>query len=171
MDPARRDLSIALWGALIFAVMVLLVLRLKTPGAIIAGLIGVTALLTRRRFIPNPEVESLRSSLLIACDDIRDIVEAFDNLQHGSSTQALADRTLHFPALANTDLSVPEISEFHLKYSAAQRFLARVDTYLQSPDLERVHLEKLIRIADERALELEDAWVAARNAAREIGPS
>ena len=46
-----------------------------------------------------------------------------------------------------------------------------VDTYLQSPDLERVHLEKLIRIADERALELEDAWVAARNAAREIGPS
>ena len=90
MDPARRDLSIALWGALIFAVMVLLVLLLKTPGAIIAGLIGVTALLTRRRFIPNPEVESLRSSLLIACDDIRDIVEAFDNLQHGSSTQALA---------------------------------------------------------------------------------
>ena len=60
MDPARRDLSIALWGALIFAVMVLLVLLLKTPGAIIAGLIGVTALLTRRRFIPNPEVESLR---------------------------------------------------------------------------------------------------------------
>ncbi|PAT07089.1 hypothetical protein CKJ81_00395 [Corynebacterium hadale] len=171
MDPSRKDLLRALWGALLFAVAVLLVIFLRLPGLMLTLLLIPLALAIHRRYDTNPEIASLKASLRIARDDMEEILQSYDDLKHGTSTQSVADRTLHYPALANGDVSQHSISEFLLRTSSARRFIARIDGYLESPDIDRFQLEKLIGIADERALELSEAWDDARRAARQIGPA
>ena len=73
-------------------------------------------------------------------------------------------------AWANGDVSHHAISEFLLRSSSARRFIARIDGYLESPDIDRYQLERLIAVADERALELAESWDDARRAARQLGP-
>lgn len=170
MAGSRRDVALALWGGGIIVVMVLLVLLLRVPGLVLAALVGTGAVLSKPYFFTDPEVESLRASLLLARDDIAEILAAFDDLRYGDSTEALADRTLHVPALAQGELSVPEISEFWLRASAAQRFIQRIDAYLGDASVNRFQLERLIQVADQRAMELELSWVEARRVAGELGP-
>ena len=86
------------------------------------------------------------------------------------SAEAIADRTLHVPALADRGTTNPVIQDFHLRADAARRFLQRVDGLLASNDLDRPQLERLIAVADERADSLAASWQDARRAAREIGP-
>lgn len=171
MNPSDRDLSRALLGALVLAASVMLVITLRIPGLVLAVLLCVAAVGFGRRVQGNPELESMRSSLKFARDDIAEVLDAYDQLQNGASAADIADRTLHFPALANPDMSVPAINEFLLRASSARRFLARVDSYLESPGTDRVQLEKLINVADQRAFELQAAWDDARRAAKEIGPA
>lgn len=171
MNPSDRDLSRALLGAAVLAASVLLVFALRIPGLVIAVLLCVVAVAFGRRVQGNPELEATRSSLMFARDDIVEVLDAYEQLQHGASTGDIADRTLHYPALANPDNSVPEVNEFLLRASSARRFIERVDSYLESPGTDRVQLEKLIQVADQRAFELQAAWDDARRAAKEIGPA
>ena len=171
MDPSRKDLLQALYGALVLALAILLVVFFRLPGLIIAILLVVFGVAVHRRYNINPEVASLKASLRIARDDMAEILQSYEDLQHGTSTQAVADRTLNYPALANGDVSHHAISEFLLRSSSARRFIARIDGYLESPDIDRYQLERLISVADERALELSESWDDARRAARQIGPA
>ena len=171
MEQSRKDLLQALYGSLILAVAILLVVFLRLPGLLIAVLLVILGIAVHGRYNTNPEVASLKASLRIARDDMAEILQNYEDLQHGTSTQAVADRTLNYPALANGDVSHHAISEFLLRSSSARRFIARIDGYLESPDIDRYQLERLITVADERALELAESWDDARRAARQIGPA
>lgn len=171
MNSPDRDLSRALVGALVLAAMVLLVVLLRLPGLLLSIMLLVAVVLLGRRYQSNPEVAAIQSSLTYARDDICEILQAYDQLQHGASAADIADRTLHFPALANPDMSVPAINEFLLRASSARRFVARIDGYLASPSPDRAQLERLLTVADQRAFELQVAWDDARRVAKEIGPA
>lgn len=171
MNTPDKDLSRALGGALVLAAVVMLVVLLRVPGLIISVLLIVAVLLVSRRYHTNPEVAAMQSSLSYARDDICEILNAYDQLQHGASAADIADRTLYYPALANPDNSVPEINEFLLRASSARRFVERVDAYLEDPTVDKAQLERLIAVADQRAFELQSAWDDARRTAREIGPA
>lgn len=170
MRSSERDFSMAVAGALVLAAVVLLVVLLRVPGLILSLLLVAGVLIVGRRFQTNPEIEAMVSSLRLTRDDICDILDAYDQLQNGASAADIADRTLHFPALANPDNSVPEVNEFLLRASSARRFLARIDAYLEGPSMDKAQLERLLTVADERAFELQTAWDDARRAARELGP-
>lgn len=171
MNSSHRDLSRALAGALVLAAAVVLILTLKLPGLLLSVLLGVCVVVFARQHQSNPEIAALRSSLKLIRDDIAEVLDAYDQLLHGATAADIADRTLHFPALANPDMSVPAINEFLLRASSARRFLARVDSYLESSTTDRMQLEKIITVADERAFELQSAWDDARRAAKNIGPA
>lgn len=171
MSSPNRDLSRALIGALVLAAVVLLVFTLKLPGLMLSALLIIGAILLVRRVQIDPEVLAIRSSLQYARDDIAEVLDAYEQLQHGASASDIADRTLHYPALANPDNSVPQVNEFLLRASSARRFLERIDGYLQSTSTDKAQLERILTIADERAFELQEAWDDARRAAKDIGPA
>lgn len=171
MSSPNRDLSRALIGALVLAAVVLLVFTLKLPGLMLSALLIIGAILLVRRVQIDPEVLAIRSSLQYARDDIAEVLDAYELLQHGASASDIADRTLHYPALANPDNSVPQVNEFLLRASSARRFLERIDGYLESTSADKAQLERILTVADERAFELQEAWDDARRAAKEIGPA
>lgn len=171
MSSPNRDLSRALIGALVLAAVVLLVFTLKLPGLMLSALLIIGAILLVRRVQIDPEVLAIRSSLQYARDDIAEVLNAYELLQHGASASDIADRTLHYPALANPDNSVPQVNEFLLRASSARRFLERIDGYLESTSTDKAQLERILTVADERAFELQEAWDDARRAAKEIGPA
>lgn len=171
MSTPDRDLSRALIGALVLAAAVMLVVMLRLPGLILSVFLIALVVLVSRRYQSNPEIAAIQSSLSYARDDICEILNAYDQLQNGASAADIADRTLHFPALANPDMTVPEINEFLLRASSARRFVARIDGYLASPTVDRAQLERLLTVADQRAFELQSAWDDARRVAKGIGPA
>ncbi|MBA5243898.1 hypothetical protein [Corynebacterium haemomassiliense] len=171
MSSPNRDLSRALIGALVLAAVVLLVFTLKLPGLMLSALLIIGAILLVRRVQIDPEVLAIRSSLQYARDDIAEVLDAYELLQHGASASDIADRTLHYPALANPDNSVPQVNEFLLRASSARRFLERIDGYLESTSTDKAQLERILTVADERAFELQEAWDDARRAAKDIGPA
>jgi len=171
MSSPNRDLSRALIGALVLAAVVLLVFTLKLPGLLLSALLIIGAILLVRRVQIDPEVMAIRSSLQYARDDIAEVLDAYEQLQHGATASDIADRTLHYPALANPDNSVPQVNEFLLRASSARRFLERIDGYLESTSTDKAQLERILTVADERAFELQEAWDDARQAAKEIGPA
>lgn len=155
---------------LLIVAAIALAVTLKGPGVLLALVLGAAALAWSRRAHADLEVASLRASLRIALGDVNETLELFDDLRTGMSADAIADRTLHFPALADRGTANPVIQDFHLRADSARRFVARVDAALASDDLDRAQLERLIAVADERALQLAASWQDARRAAREIGP-
>jgi len=171
MSSPNRDLSRALIGALVLAAVVLLVFTLKLPGLMLSALLIIGTILLVRRVQVDPEVLAIRSSLQYARDDIAEVLDAYELLQHGASASDIADRTLHYPALANPDNSVPQVNEFLLRASSARRFLERIDGYLESTSTDKAQLERILTVADERAFELQEAWDDARRAAKDIGPA
>lgn len=171
MSSPDKDLSRALLGAFVLAACVVLVLSLKLPGLLLSALLIVGAILFARRMQVDPEVIAIRSSLQYARDDIAEVLDAYEQLQHGASASDIADRTLHYPALANPDNSVPQVNEFLLRASSARRFLERIDGYLESTSTDKAQLERILTVADERAFELQESWDDARRAAKEIGPA
>ena len=171
MSSPNRDLSRALIGALVLAAVVLLVFTLKLPGLMLSALLIIGAILLVRRVQIDPEVLAIRSSLQYARDDIAEVLDAYELLQHGASASDIADRTLHYPALANPDNSVPQVNEFLLRASSARRFLERIDGYLESTSTDKAQLERILTVADERAFELQEAWDDARRADVFRGPA
>ncbi|WP_066524913.1 hypothetical protein [Corynebacterium bouchesdurhonense] len=170
MGSSERAFSLAIAGALVLAAVVLLVVLLRVPGLILSLILVAAVLMFERRHQTNPEVAAMEASLRLTRDDICEVLDAYDQLQNGASAADIADRTLHFAALANPDNTVPEVNEFILRASSARRFLARIDAHLERPDLDKAQLERLLAIADERAFELQTAWDDARRAARQLGP-
>ena len=75
MSSPNRDLSRALIGALVLAVVVLLVFTLKLPGLLLSALLIIGAILLVRRVQIDPEVIAIRSSLQYARDDIAEVLD------------------------------------------------------------------------------------------------
>lgn len=118
----------------------------------------------------NPEIASLRASLEISRADITDVLDAYDTLLHGTSADAIADRTLYYAALTEPDSTDPAIEEFFLRAASARRFVARIDAYLADANVSKASLERLLTITDERAAELAISWADARRSAKRLGP-
>ncbi|WIM66790.1 hypothetical protein QP027_06520 [Corynebacterium breve] len=155
---------------LVIVVGILLTSRFGLLGLIASLLIATITFFLTLPQGNDPEIASLRASLTIARDDVADIIQAYDTLLLGTTTEAIADRTLHFPALAEQSSTVPAIEEFQLRVAAARRFVSRLDYHIEDPSLDRASLEKLIAVTDERAAELSLAWADARRAAKRLGP-
>lgn len=167
---AKRTSEAALWLTLALVLAILSGARFGWLGLLFGCLIVIGTVTYFNRATPNPEIESLRASLRVARDDIEQVIGEYDELLSGTSTDAIADRTLNYPALVSNDFAHPDIEDFHLRLGSSRRFLSRVDAHLVSDDLDRHALEKMINIADQRAADLAESWTAARRAAREAGP-
>lgn len=163
--PQRRGLALLL--AVVTAAV--LILTLKLPGVILAAFVcGALWLFADAR--PNSsEHAALRASIALTVEDIRGVLEDYATFATSDDAESLADRTLHRPALVDVDCANPTIEAFHYEMHGAQRFLRRLDARVNSPHAETGELESLLKVADERAAELKEAWLAARRAALALG--
>ncbi|MDN6246515.1 MAG: hypothetical protein L0J38_08285, partial [Corynebacterium casei] len=60
---------------------------------------------------------------------------------------------------------------FHYQLSTAKRYLRRLDARLAKANMETSEFEQLLKITDQRALELKESWLVARRAALALGPN
>ncbi|MDU0477886.1 hypothetical protein QVA66_01380 [Staphylococcus chromogenes] len=155
--------------ALIALLCISLVLLFKTWGALISlVLIGVLAVITSFRR-NDGEAEAIKASIRLSADEITDTIDSFNTFLTGTDTASLADRTLHRPELANKDSLNPDIEKFYYLYGANVRYLHRLQARL-AQNLTVTQAEHLLTITDQRALELQESWLAARRAAYQLGP-
>ena len=171
MGGSSRNVESAIWLTLALVVAIVLGTRLGPPGLLLGIALAAVAFVAYRKRTVDPEVESLKSSLRVARDDIAQVVAEYEDFKSGASPDALAERTLTYRALATPHSDIPAIEDFHLRLGSSRRFLSRVDTHLRNDDLDRHALERMINIADQRAMELADSWADARRAARRLGPA
>lgn len=165
-DSARGRLTLGI--AFVCVAAVVLIWLLKLPGFLLATALTV-AILSMVRSRPNAsEHTALRSSIQLSAEDISDVLNEYKHFLTSSDAEALADRTLNRPALADKDCTHPYISGFFYQCSAAQRFLNRLDARL-AKDLETAELENLLAVTDQRASKLTDVWILARRAAYQLG--
>lgn len=151
------------------AFVVLSVLRL--PGVIICLIILPIALFMLYSRPDASEQKTLRSSISLSADDIQDVVDEYEHFAHSVDTAAIADRTLHRPALMDTECEDPAVEQFHYQLSTAKRYLRRLDARLVKTNMETSEFEQLLKITDQRALELKESWLVARRAALALGPN
>lgn len=168
--PYEHERQVPKWPIVIIGISCLiLVLWLKLPGLIISAAI-LAAVFGASQLRPvSSEVTSLLTSIRLSADEILDIQEEWDNYLDGTSADALADRTLHRPALADPDCHDPDIQKFHFTMANARRFLSRLDARLEA-DLSVPQLEGILKVTDARALDLRESWLIARQAAHRLGP-
>ncbi|EEW49491.1 hypothetical protein HMPREF0290_1869 [Corynebacterium efficiens YS-314] len=145
-----------------------LVVWLKLPGLILAGLIIATVFSIRQMRTHSPEISSLVTSIQLSADEIRDVQEEWETFLNDPSANALADRTLFRPALADPDCADPDIQRFHFVLNSARRFIRRLEARLQG-ELTVPQLEGILKVTDARALDLRESWLAARRAAHLLG--
>lgn len=164
-DPHRRALA---W-ILIAISCVLIVLWLKVAGLVLAAVIlGATYIVAVRTAHPS-EVSAMLSSIRLSAEDISDVISAHQHFLSATDTDAVADRTLTRPALADPDCADPDIEAFYFELATAKRFLTRLQAHLQV-EREMPALERLLSVTDRRALELQEKWALARRAAQRLGP-
>lgn len=170
-EKPNRSFEGAIWLTLALVVAILLGARFGYVGLLLGAILAAVAFMGFWKSTVDPEIESLKASLRVARDDIAQIIAEYDDIIAGATTDAIADRTLNYPALTDSRSDVPEIEEFQLRLGSSRRFVGRVDKHLLAGDLDRHSLERLITIADQRAAELAESWSDARRAARRLGPA
>ncbi|BAU96275.1 hypothetical protein N24_2013 [Corynebacterium suranareeae] len=148
----------------------LLILWLKLPGILLATIIAVATFSVMRMRTSTPEVSSLRTSIRLSSEDITDVQNEWQQFLNSPDADALADRTMARPALADPDCGDAAIEKFHYEISNANRFLGRLEARLHQ-NLLVSELETLLKVTDERALELRETWLDARKAALKLGPN
>lgn len=159
-----------LWLLLVAVCCLLLVVWLRGYGLLLSlPIILMTIVLVRHR-PDEPEAKALRSSISLSADDIRDVIDDYEFFADSPDTDAVADRTLHRPALLDQDCDHPDIEAFHFQRMTNRRFLNRLDARLAA-DLSVSELEQLLNVTDRRALELKEAWLMARRSAKQLGDS
>ena len=165
---ARQRTIFGSIAIIVAALVVLSVLRL--PGLIICLIILPLALFMLYSRPDASEQNALRSSISLSADDIQDVVEEYEHFALSSEAEAIADRTLHRPALLDKECQDPAVEQFHYQLSTAKRYLNRLDARLEKSNMETTEFEQLLTITDQRALELRESWLVARRAALALGP-
>ncbi len=169
LTPFERGPHIAKWPLVVIGLCCLaLVLWLKIPGLILSGII-IAAVFSFTQLRPiSAEATSLITSIRLSADEIRDVQEEWENYLTGTDPDALADRTLYRPALADQDCADPDIEKFHFEISNAKRFLGRLEARLNA-GLSVTQLEGLLNVTDARALNIRESWLRARQSAHRLG--
>ena len=155
--------------AIVAAVFVVLS-ALRFAGLIICLIILPLALFMLYSRPDASEQKTLKSSISLSADDIEDVVEEYEHFAHSPEAEAIADRTLHRPALLDPECEDPAIEKFHYELSTAKRFVRRLDARLAKPNMETSEIEQLLKITDQRAFEHTESWLAARRSALALGP-
>ncbi|WP_318744283.1 hypothetical protein [Corynebacterium sp. SFY-M4] len=128
---------------------------------------AVVAIVIARTSTFSAEQEQVRQSIELSAADITAVLDQWEAFQHGTSVEAVADRSVHFALLDDSHQENPIISRFHK---------ARVSSELFIDDLEGVvthartihMLEHILSATDEMARELQEAWVGARQYASQV---
>lgn len=162
--PERQNV----WLFIILVCCVVLVGWLKFYGLLLAIPVLLVAVLVARARPDAPEVRALRSSIELSAEDIQHVILEFENFREAPDTDAMADRTLHRPALLDEDCDHPEIENFRFQYNSNRRFLSRLQARLVA-DLTVPELEQLLHVIDQRADSLRESWLAARRSAKQLG--
>ncbi|MBD8028735.1 hypothetical protein [Corynebacterium gallinarum] len=171
LAPYEQGSQMPRWPFVVIGLCCLvLVIWLKLPGLVLAGLIIALVYSIRQMRTHSPEISSLITSIQLSADEIRDVQEEWETFLNDPATDALADRTLHRPALADPDCADPDIQRFHFTLNSARRFIRRLEARLQG-ELTVPQLEGILQVTDARALDLRETWLAARRAAHHIGPN
>ncbi|APT92374.1 hypothetical protein CPHO_05110 [Corynebacterium phocae] len=166
---SSHQVRLTLSVVLTFVACVALVLLLKVPGVIISIFLAAAVWLMATARPAASEEAALRTSIQLSAEDLRDVMEDFERFETSPSAEALADRTLHRPALLDLDVVNPEIEDFHHQYTSAARYLNRLPARLADPTLTPSQLEKLLNVTDQRADDLRESWMRARRAAKALG--
>ncbi len=163
-DPPR-----AMWPWVFTAACcIALIVLLKWEGVVLAGIIGLVIYLASRWEPNSQEATALVSSIVLSREDIEEVLRQYDNFLTSQDADAIADRTLHRPALADEDCCDPDISAFHFLVDTSKRYVSRVNSRLKG-NLSVQQLEALLLVTDRRALELKEAWLLARKSAHRLG--
>lgn len=149
----------------------ILVFVLKGPGIIISCVLFFAAWLMVNARPDASEHKALRASIRLSAEDITDVLKEYETFSTAVDTDSVADRTLHRPALCDRDCNDPDIEAFHYQHSTAQRFLNRLGHKLDHSDMEIAELENLLKVTDQRALDIQEAWLNARRSAFKLGPN
>lgn len=149
---------------------VALVYLLKVPGLFISLMLLAAAWLAVTTKPTSSENTALRTSISLSAEDIRDTLSAFVDFETSMEADAIADRTLHRPALLDLDGNDPDIEAFHYQVASAKRYLKRLPARMANPMLDTNSLEQLLSVTDQRAASLQEAWLNARRAALKLGP-
>ncbi|AKE41402.1 Uncharacterised protein [Corynebacterium kutscheri] len=156
------------WPLIVIVIgCLVLIWLLKFPGVVLASFILLSSYLLIHFTPDEKETAALRSSITLSMEDIQDVLDQYHDFLHGQSTETIADRTLYRPALADLDCQEEAIERFHYLVNTSDRFTSRMHARLER-NLNITQLEKLLQIADARAAELEESWLAARKAARRL---
>ncbi|HCG46533.1 hypothetical protein [Corynebacterium flavescens] len=165
----RYPLKFALAVMLAVSATVFLIATLKLPGLVIALALTAAAWLMFNSRPASSEQIALRNSIRLSAEDLQDVIIEFQDFELSEDTEAIADRTLHRPALLDLDCASPDIEAFHFDLAGARRFLRRLNTRLQFSSVTNDELETLLKVTDKRATELKDSWLLARKAALALG--
>ncbi|QCB28628.1 hypothetical protein [Corynebacterium endometrii] len=167
-SPQQRK---AIAYALVVLAAVILIAVLKTSGFIIALILAGVAWLMVNSRPDASEHKALRSSIRLSAEDIADVMQQYEDFRESADIDSVTDRTLHRPALMDTDCDHPAVEAFHYQYSSARRYLRRLEAKLNNPQLDTNELENLLKTTDHRAAEIRECWVEARRAAYRLGPN
>lgn len=146
---------------------VALVVMLKFQGLLLAVIVLAAVYFMTRNRPDQREVLDLRSSIQLSAEDIEDVLSQYHDFLHSVDSDAIADRTLLRPALADADCEDEAIQRFFFLQGTSERFLRRVRHRL-TKELSVGQLEKLLSVTDRRAMELQEAWTQARRRARQL---
>lgn len=166
---STREVSIRRIAIVVLVICgIALVVWLRTLGLALAGVFAVLIYLLEVNQPSQREVEALKSSVRASAAEIEDILDEFHDFLTSPDAERLADRTLHRPDLANANSVDPDIERFYYQVSMTKRFLNRLSARLEQR-LTAAQVNTLLTITDQRQLELQEAWVAARRAAYRRG--
>ena len=141
---------------------------LKVTGVMLAGVIMMLAYFVLHQKGNPSEAEALRTSIRLSAEDIKDVLDEYEEFLTGTDPDRQADRMLHRPALADPDCGDGDIEAFFFASQTARRFLTRLDARLAA-DLSVAQLDSLLSVTDRRALEIKEHWVTARRSALRLG--
>ncbi|UDL79465.1 hypothetical protein LH392_07115 [Corynebacterium uberis] len=156
--------------AVVVLLAAVLVYLLQLPGLVIGVILVMGVFMATRPDPESPELTSLRTSVRLSAEDIKEVVNAYDTFLYSPASEHVTDRTVQRPKLANPHSSIPAIQSFQFHYHHACRFLNRLEPRLLNPRRSARELEQLLALTDERAATLRTAWWHARQAAQRHSP-
>lgn len=166
-EPNRHwwKLAAILLAAVLF--IPALIYAFKGVGAFFAILGLTAAFYAARNSSTEAQLAPLRTSIRLSLEDIRAVLDEWDEFQFSPDADALADRTFNCRELLNRDSSVDSIAQFHHMVPVAERLADNLEKRHLNAHSART-LTKLLNEADTVAEELRDLWTRARADARGV---
>lgn len=128
---------------------------------------AVVATVIARTSTFSAEQEQVRQSIELSATDITAVLDQWEAFQHGTSAEAVADRSAHAALLDDSHMRNPIISRFHRARLSSELFIDDLEGVVTHA--RTIHmLEHILSATDEMARELQEAWVDARQYASQL---